>query len=128
MAVGAGMLAGFLAVMGLDTGTEAATFDSNVIPSSTATYSLGASGQTWSSINGVLYFSGANVGINTSTPTQALEVNGGIRLNTTITRPACTATSTRGTFWVTQSAAGVQDDVRVCAKDAANAYSWRTIY
>jgi len=56
-----------------------------------------------------------------------VEVNGGIRLNTVTAKPACNSGS-RGTFWYTQGAAGVKDNVEVCAKDATNAYAWRTIY
>jgi hypothetical protein len=67
------------------------------------------------------------LGIGTAAPAAALEVNGGARLNTTAAKPACSV-SQRGTFWVTQGAAGVKDSVQVCAKDAANAYAWRTIY
>ncbi|MDP2598390.1 MAG: type II secretion system protein [Candidatus Liptonbacteria bacterium] len=107
---------------------NAATFDSNVVPSSTATYSLGVSGQVWTSVNGVLYFSGSNVGIGVSSPAQALEVNGGLRLNTATAQPTCDATSTRGTFWVVENGAGVQDSVQVCAKNSSDAYGWRTIY
>jgi hypothetical protein len=73
------------------------------------------------------YFAGA-LGIGTTTaPTEKLEVNGGVKLNTTSAKPTCSAT-TRGTFWFTQGATGVKDSVQVCAKDAANAYAWRTIY
>jgi hypothetical protein len=53
--------------------------------------------------------------------------NGGVRIATTVAKPTCSV-SERGTFWVTQSGAGVKDSVEVCAKDAANVYSWRTIY
>jgi hypothetical protein len=67
------------------------------------------------------------VGIGTTAPNQALEVNGGIRLNTVTAKPTCDAT-TRGTTWFTQGAAGVKDDFEVCAKDAGDAYAWRTIY
>lgn len=68
-----------------------------------------------------------NVGIGLLNPSQRLEVNGGVRLNTTTAKPTCDAAA-RGTFWVTQGAAGVKDDVEVCAKDAADAYAWRLIY
>lgn len=123
-----GTAAGLLVVtIWFYSGASAATFDSNLIPSSTATYSLGVSGQIWSSINQVLYFSGSNVGIGVSSPGQTLEVNGGLRLNTTNSKPTC-ASAQRGTFWVTQGGAGVADTVTVCAKDSSNAYSWRTIY
>jgi len=68
-----------------------------------------------------------NVGIGTTSPSQALEVNGGIRQNTTTTKPTCDAT-TRGTTWFTQGTAGVKDSYEICAKDVGDAYSWRTIY
>ena len=56
---------------------SAATFDSNIIPSSTAAYSLGTSALTWSSINQTIYFSGSNVGIGTTNnPVDTLELNG----------------------------------------------------
>ncbi len=56
-----------------------------------------------------------------------LEINGGVRLNTLSAKPPCNTTF-RGTFWVTQGTAGVKDSVQVCAKDASDAYAWRTIY
>ncbi len=68
-----------------------------------------------------------NVGIGTSDPKQKLEVDGGIRLNTADVRPACDLDA-RGTFWLIQGAAGVKDSVAVCAKDAADAYAWRSIW
>jgi hypothetical protein len=70
---------------------------------------------------------GVNVGIGKSAPDQKLHVDGGLRLDTATAKPACSV-STRGTFWVTQGATNVKDSVEVCAKDAANAYAWRTIY
>ena len=71
--------------------------------------------------------SGGNVGIGVVSPGQALEVNGGIRMNTLSAQPVCSGT-TRGTFWIVQGGAGVKDSVQVCAKDAAEAYAWRTVY
>lgn len=68
---------------------SAATFDSNIIPSSTATYNLGVSGQTWSSINQTVYFSGSNVGIGTPTPIDTLELNGNIYFDQ-VSTPAST--------------------------------------
>lgn len=68
-----------------------------------------------------------NVGIGTTGPTQKLEINGGMRLNTATAKPTCDS-AVRGTFWFTQSGAGVKDAVEVCAKDAGDAYAWRTIY
>ncbi len=106
---------------------SAATFDANVIPSANNTYSLGVSSQSWQSINNVLYFSGSNVGIGVSSPGQTLEVNGGIRLNTSIGEPLCNS-SQRGTFWVVESGTGVKDRVEVCVKNASDAYLWSPIY
>lgn len=42
-------------------------------------------------------------------------------------QPACSA-SQRGRFWQTLGATGVKDTVTVCAKDATDAYAWRSIY
>lgn len=68
-----------------------------------------------------------NVGINTATPTQKLEINGGVRLNTTAGKPACDA-NVRGTQWFTNGNSGIADTFEVCAKDAANSYAWRKLY
>lgn len=59
------------------TQVSAATFDSNILPSSTATYSLGVSGNVWTSVNNVIYFSGSNVGVGLSSPHSRLQVDGG---------------------------------------------------
>jgi hypothetical protein len=68
-----------------------------------------------------------NVGIGTTSPSAKLEINGGVRLNTATAKPTCDSTQ-RGIFWVTQGTAGVKDNVEVCAKDATDAYAWRTLY
>jgi hypothetical protein len=73
------------------------------------------------------FANGPGLGVGVSTPTQALEVNGGARLNTAAERPPC-APGTRGLFWVLQGPVGVKDQVSVCAKDARDAYTWRSIY
>ncbi len=107
---------------------NAATFDANVLPTSTATYKLGANGQVWASVNDIIYFSGSSTGIGIASPGQTLEVNGGMRLNTVTATSTCTS-ALRGTLWVTQNAAGKQDSVVVCAKQASgDTYDWRTIY
>lgn len=72
-------------------------------------------------------FFGGEVGVGTKFPTQALEINGGMRLNGPALKPACDA-ATRGTFWVTQGGAGVKDNVEVCAKDATDNYAWRALF
>jgi hypothetical protein len=50
-----------------------------------------------------------------------------VTLSTSTAKPTCDSTK-RGTFWFTQNGAGVKDAVEVCAKDAGDAYAWRTIY
>lgn len=55
---------------------------------------------------------------------------GGFQLDSTSTRPTCVA-AYRFTFWTVQGVTGgiaTADTVAVCAKDAADAYAWRTIY
>ena len=42
-------------------------------------------------------------------------------------QPACGAT-VRGRQWFVAGATGVKDSLTVCAKDASNAYAWRTLY
>jgi len=68
-----------------------------------------------------------NVGIGATGPTQKLEVNGGVRLNTVSARPSCDAT-VRGTIWIIQGGSGEKDSIEVCAKDAIDTYGWRQIY
>jgi hypothetical protein len=43
------------------------------------------------------------------------------------TQPACGA-GVRGRQWFVAGATGVKDSLAVCAKDASNAYAWRTLY
>ncbi len=42
-------------------------------------------------------------------------------------QPTCNSTQ-RGRIWQTIGGSGVKDSVTVCAKDATDAYAWRTIY
>lgn len=67
--------------------------------------------------------SGGNIGIGTTTPAQKLDVNGGIRINTTAAKPTCSA-SIRGTIWFANSDTGVADKLEVCAKQSNDTYSW----
>lgn len=50
-----------------------------------------------------------------------------IHNNSATAAPTCDAT-TRGMTYFTQGAAGVKDKFEVCAKDAGDAYAWRTLY
>lgn len=71
-----------------------------------------------------------NVGIGTQNPGAKLEVDGGVKFNTTDSRPTCNSNN-RGIIWFTRSPSGVKDKFAVCAKDAnddTNAYAWRTLY
>lgn len=68
-----------------------------------------------------------NVGIGTTAPTQKLEVNGGVMLNTSTAKPTCSV-SVRGTLWFFKAGAGAADTLEVCAKDASENYAWRALY
>ncbi|WP_162605178.1 collagen-like protein [Geomonas oryzae] len=71
--------------------------------------------------------SSGNVGIGSSTPSQKLEVAGGVKLNTNaLSQPICDDAnqSTRGTIWVTQGA--TDDAVEVCAK-VGGVLQWKRI-
>jgi hypothetical protein len=59
-------------------------------------------------------------------PTQKLEVNGGVRLNTSTTQPACNATS-RGTIWFTKDPQNFNDQLEVCAIKAGND-GWQPLF
>jgi len=64
------------------------------------------------------------VGIGIATPTQRLEVNGGMRLKPTIAKPTCDST-TRGVFWYTYSTI---DSVEVCAQVSAGSFAWKALF
>jgi len=68
-----------------------------------------------------------NVGLSTQNPTQRLEINGGVRLNTTAGRPGC-GVSTRGVIWYVQAATGSADTLSVCSKDASENYAWHNLF
>lgn len=75
--------------------------------------------------------SAGDIGIGTSSPTQKLEINGGMRLNTSTTKPNCNSVdgpSNRGTLWFTKSGSGVADKLEVCAKQADENYAWKPLF
>jgi len=80
-------------------------------------------GTTAGSATGLVVSSSNNVGISTEFPTQKLEVNGGVRLNTVTARPTCDANA-RGTFWVEQDT--TNDVVQVCAMTGGS-LMWTTL-
>jgi prepilin-type N-terminal cleavage/methylation domain-containing protein len=108
---------------------SAASFDSNVVPSSTATYSLGVAGQVWNSINGMIYFIGNNVGIgpSNSNPKQTLDVSGGVRINSQGSIPSCNSDA-RGMLWLVEQAPSANDSLRLCVENSSSVYQWVTIY
>jgi prepilin-type N-terminal cleavage/methylation domain-containing protein len=103
---------------------SAATFDTGVYPSANNLYPLGGTGQTWTSINGIINFNGSNVGIGTLSAAQPLEVNGGLRLYPNgPTQPTCN-TSVRGTLWF--STGGANDTLFICA-NVSSTVAWQQI-
>lgn len=105
---------------------NAATFDSGIYPNADNSLKLGATSQTWQSINDTIYFSSGKVGIGANSPTQSLEINGGLRLNTATAQPTCDSTA-RGTLWLVNGGGG-KDILSVCASNASGTVAWRTLY
>jgi len=70
---------------------------------------------------------GGNVGVGTTNPNAKIEINGGLRLNTSASKPVCDE-SQNGTLWLTKGGIGVKDTLEVCAKDASDVYAWRLLY
>lgn len=106
---------------------SAATFDTGVYPSTNATEPLGGTGQTWSSINGIINFSGSDVGIGTLSPAEPLEVNGALRLTPQAGSPPSCASGIRGSLYFQSGGAG-KDDLYLCATNASGTYAWQTLY
>lgn len=108
---------------------SAATFDTGVYPSVNGTEPLGNSSYQWNSINGIINFSGGNVGIGTLTPGQQLEVNGGVRIYPNgVSEPACNSSSNdRGTLWFVTGGGG-KDSLYLCAQNASGTLAWQQLY
>ena len=68
-----------------------------------------------------------NATFGSGTTVFELEADGSFRSIPTASKPTCVA-GIRGTYWYTQGGTGVKDGVEICAKDAADAFGWRTIY
>ena len=67
-----------------------------------------------------------NVGIGTTSPGAKLEVNGGVKLNTSDSRPTCDS-SQRGTMWFRKDdTAG--DNLAVCYRLNTGSYAWRMVW
>lgn len=56
---------------------SAATFDSNLVASTSNTFGLGVGNANWKSINDTIYFNSTNVGIGLASPNSKLQVSGG---------------------------------------------------
>ena len=63
------------------------------------------------------------VGIRTTNPTAALEIDGGVRLNTQDSKPTCDSTQ-RGTMWFEQSTSGTDDFLYACMRNSDDNYNW----
>lgn len=102
--------------------------ESNATATSAPTYmTFATSGNSTSASERMRLTSAGYLGIGTTTPTQRLEVNGGVRLNTTGAKPTCAAAA-RGVVWFSQGGTGAADTLEVCAKDANENYDWRPLF
>lgn len=92
-----------------------------------APFNLGSAALRWRSINDVLFFasSSKNIGLGTQNPTQQLDIDGGILLETyPSVRPGCNA-AVRGSVWIEENASNT-DILSVCAQGADGvSYAWR---
>jgi hypothetical protein len=104
--------------------------EANATPTTAPTYlTIATSAATGlGAVERVRINSAGNFGIGTSNPTQKLEVNGGLRLNTTTVKPTTCSAAVRGLIWVTQGASSVADTLHICLKDANNLYAWVQIH
>lgn len=68
------------------------------------------------------------LGVGVVSPQQKVEINGGLRLKTSATKPDCSSAnpSARGTFWFTQDDTN-GDRAEVCAR-TGGAYAWKALY
>ena len=107
---------------------SAATFDSGVYPTVSGNGALGSQSQAWSSVNNIINFNGTNVGIglNYTSAQQALDVQGGIRLNPSGGQPGCSGVpANRGTLWFVT---GSPDHLYICAQNASSVLNWYAVW
>lgn len=109
---------------------SAASFDSSLNASGT-NLAIGSVANEWKSINNTIFFSGSNVGINTTqfTPTQSLEVrNGGFRLTNesgiATSSLVCDSATNRGTLWFVKGSGSARDTMVVCGQTGSSTYQW----
>ena len=129
-----GYAAGSMTVCGASCAQGVTAFPPNAVPLFTLTVSNGAFQ------NGSLTdmrsryrapkraIPGPNIVLTETTDSVTYSVSAGpLRNQPTGAQPACSE-AIRGMLWHVNGASGIKDTVSVCAKDASNTYSWRTIY
>jgi hypothetical protein len=70
--------------------------------------------------------SGGNVGIGTTSPTQKLDINGGLRLSSTAAKPATCDATVRGTFWY-DTTTSPDDTLYICTRTGGTTYLWKKV-
>ncbi len=132
VAILAGIVSAFVfaAFLGNARPGYAVTFDGDLRPSTTDTLRIGEQGQV-NSINNTIFITTAflapgNVGIGAPSPAVRLEVNGGVRINTTGAQPTCAA-GIRGALWFNQPSPSSTDSLQACVKNASDVYAWTTL-
>jgi len=110
--------------------TSPVVFNEDLLPTSQDIFVLGNAVNRWHSVNDTIYFNFASgtVGVRTPNPTQALEVNGGMRIRPETAAFVSCSIVTRGTWWVQDTGGGGQDNFFMCLKQGDEMYGWLQIY
>ncbi len=104
-------------------------FPASTIP--LATWS--ASGGSWASGSSEVALQGVGPGFVAGSNVTLTQTGNSLTIAASLealpsgAQPTCTV-STGGFLWYLPGASGVKDTIQVCAKDATNTYSWRTLY